>query len=203
MGGIIVLIDNKPRGSREDYSLRRVLMEDLHEKLRVVHYQESNLESIVLGSGVKAVITGGSPALITTPEVRRDYAKEIQVLCKVDKPLLGICHGHQLIALAYGGLISLLKEKVIGYHPIEIVKKDPLFEGLGNHLNVWEAHREAVSALPEGFSLLARSEKCEVEAVRLEGKIVYGVQFHPEKYNEYHPEGLMVLKNFLKIVNDK
>ena len=95
----------------------------------------------------------------------------------------------------------MLKERVNGYQRVDIIRGDPLFDVLKEHFTAWEAHREAVSNLPKGFILLARSESCAVEAMKLEGSPIYGVQFHPERCSDEHPEGLMILKNFLKIAD--
>jgi len=198
---VIVVVSNWPEKSEEEPWLRKALEEELEEKVQEVHYRDPDLERVVLETRIKAVIAGGSPALITDPQVQKDYSEEIRVLQRLNKPLLGICHGHQLIALAFGGSVSMLKERVNGYQRIDILREDPLFDGLKEHFTAWEAHREAVSNLPKGFILLARSESCAAEAMRREGSPIYGVQFHPERWNDEHPEGLRILENFLKIAD--
>jgi GMP synthase (glutamine-hydrolysing) len=50
-----------------------------------------------------------------------------------------------------------------------------------------------------GFKLLAESASCPVEAVKHKTKLLFGVQFHPERTtirNETHPEGAKIIENF-------
>ncbi|HDI42430.1 MAG TPA: hypothetical protein ENF62_01450, partial [Candidatus Bathyarchaeota archaeon] len=50
-----------------------------------------------------------------------------------------------------------------------------------------------VKSLPEGYNILARSETCEIEAIKHEIRLIYGVEFHPERSGR---DGWTVLKNF-------
>ena len=91
-------------------------------------------------------------------------------------------------------------KSIKGYRDVEVLIGDPLFEGLPRMISVTESHQEMVERVPKGFALLARSEDTPIEAFRDPNRILYGIQFHPERNDDEHPAGATVLKNFGQIV---
>jgi GMP synthase (glutamine-hydrolysing) len=102
------------------------------------------------------------------------------------KPLLGVCYGHQALNRAIGGreLLRKAAEPEYGWTQIEITERAPLFEGLPEKFWSFSSHYEEVATPAKGMKLLARSERCGVQACRYEDKPIYGIQFHPEKLLE-------------------
>lgn len=105
----------------------------------------------------------------------------------VDKglPVLDICFGHQLLNRTMGGHIEVgsLAHKEDGVVTVEVTdegKADDWFGGVQDlaPLTVYESHSDYVAELPPEGVLLAHSDRCPVEAVRI--KSALGVQFHPE-----------------------
>jgi GMP synthase (glutamine-hydrolysing) len=68
-----------------------------------------------------------------------------------------------------------------GTFPIRRLKTDPLFAGLPKTMLMRCSHYCEVKKLPSGFELLAESDHCTIEAMRLisDKRILYGTQFHP------------------------
>jgi GMP synthase (glutamine-hydrolysing) len=116
---------------------------------------------------------------------------------KVDIPILGICLGHQAIALAYGGHVHTGKKGGYAKIEIEVLEEDEILKGLGPKTTVWASHADEVTVLPEGFIHLARSEICEIEAMRHPTKPIFGVQWHPEV--SHTEQGEELLMNFLRV----
>ncbi len=116
-----------------------------------------------------------------------------------DGPVLGICAGMQLQTMFAGGTIGSRKQLTVGFAPIEVVDDDGLLEGLGPTAVAYEHHAHDVSALPEGFAVLARSPSCAVEAIAAPERRWWGTQFHPEEFSPQHPDGARVLQNFFKL----
>ena len=78
-----------------------------------------------------------------------------------------------------------------------IAKDSPLFAGVGavDHREpVWMSHGDRVTAIPEGFEVIATSEGAPFAAIADEARRIYGVQFHPEVMHT--PRGAALLKNF-------
>lgn len=91
----------------------------------------------------------------------------------LDKPMLGVCLGAQMIASALGAQIRKNPEKEIGWFPVT-------FE-TGETLNVFHWHGETFD-IPESALPIARSEACKNQGFRL-GR-TFGLQFHLETTEE-------------------
>lgn len=116
-------------------------------------------------------------------------------------PVLGICAGMQLLTWFAGGEVEPLgrpPEAEVGFHPVDVIAPDdPLFRDVERSPEVFQDHTYHVSRLPEGFQVLATGSRCPVQALRQVGRSVWGVQFHPEAWDEARPAGERVLRNFL------
>ena len=132
-----------------------------------------------------------------------------EVIREAEQPTLGVCGGHQQIALCYGAAVGLMKRvgpgegyegalRERGFHEVE-AGGDPLFAGLPERLTVWQSHCDEVKELPEGFELTASNETCRIQAMRHTSRPLFGVQFHPELFDAEHPHGARVIENFLGI----
>jgi len=132
-----------------------------------------------------------------------------EVIQRASQPILGVCGGHQQIALAYGSEVGLMgrlepgegdegAKRERGFLPIQHTG-DGLFKGLPTEVTVWHSHCDEVKQLPEGFKETATNETCKIQAMQQKGRRVYGVQFHPELFDEDHPEGRQIVENFLSL----
>src|SRR5687768_13902295 len=72
-------------------------------------------------------------------------------------------------------------------------------KGLPAQLTVWHNHCDEVKELPNGFRATASNENCKIQAMQEKGRRVYGVQFHPELFDDEHPEGRQIVENFLAL----
>jgi anthranilate synthase/aminodeoxychorismate synthase-like glutamine amidotransferase len=114
-----------------------------------------------------------------------------------DRPFLGICLGHQLIAEHYGGHVGRADAPVHG-ETTEITHDGRgIFAGLPSPTEVARYHSLVVdgTTLPARLEVSARSDRGVVMAMRLTDRPVESVQFHPESY--LTPAGPRLLHNFL------
>lgn len=147
------------------------------------------------------------------------------LIMTTETPVIGICGGHQLLAMTFGGevgfidtyLQKLLPERYPregfaerGITVLDILAPDPIFKGLlapTDRFLAMESHYEEVKTVPPPFVNLASSDMSEVQLIRVPGKIVYGLAFHPERgwnlpdgpgYAQHG--GKQILANFMTMV---
>ncbi len=165
----------------------------IHRTLRDIGVESKLVENTTPVEKLKdadGIVLGGGPSLDRTGLCEK-YVKELDV------PILGICLGHQLLAKIFGGEVG--KGEIGGYSEVRvrIVEDDELFDGIPKEIKVWASHMDEVKKIPPNFKLLAKSDICEVEAMRHVEKPIYGVQWHPEVYHSEY--GTEIYKNFVKI----
>jgi anthranilate synthase/aminodeoxychorismate synthase-like glutamine amidotransferase len=112
-------------------------------------------------------------------------------------PLLGVCLGHQALAVFHGGVVERAPEPRHGKSSRIAHDRSALFEGLSSPFEAGRYHSLVVreDGLPEDLAVTARSEDGLVMALAHRSKPVFGVQFHPESV--LTPQGERLLANFL------
>ncbi|HRX16377.1 MAG TPA: gamma-glutamyl-gamma-aminobutyrate hydrolase family protein [Spirochaetota bacterium] len=126
---------------------------------------------------------------------------------------LGICGGHQLFAMLWGGAVDLVKEascdkskgysgcyKIKGFVDVEIIgDRLGLFAGYPDKTIFYASHCEEIKRVPEEFMVLAKHILVKNYAIKHKLLPVYGVQFHPELPANNPEQGRAVIDNFLKL----
>lgn len=129
-------------------------------------------------------LVSGSVSSAYEPLEWIDRAREfVAAAVAADLPLVAICFGHQLLAQALGGDVSLSERGWgVGLHHYDVVAELPRWpEDLDTptSLSLLASHQDQVTRLPEAATVLASSHHCPVAAFSVGDRVV-AVQAHPE-----------------------
>ena len=142
----------------------------------------------------QAVIISGGPHLFTESHQKQaELMSHFSFLKSLERPTLGICLGHQAIALTFGGKVYRGRARR-DEDSLSILKDHPLFKNLPEQPVFSEDHCEGVQPSNQ-INILAHSECYGVEAIEVIGKPLLGVQFHPEVSGQ---NGKQLIVNFLE-----
>lgn len=126
----------------------------------------------------------------------------VRLFSVTNRPILGICRGHQVINVAFGGDLIQDIDTAEEHkwtertgdqaHPVTAEEGGFLYELYGEEFRVNSAHHQAVGRLAEGFSVSARAQDNVLEAMECRAKRIYAVQFHPERmcFNHRRPDAV-------------
>lgn len=169
------------------------------KRLRMMgFYSEIALPSAPLEafSQAKGIIMSGGPASVYAKDIP-EFNKEILTL---GIPVLGLCYGHQQMAICYGGRVGKAEVGEFGIATLELTeagKKSPLFRGVqavSDTTQVWMSHQDAVLEAGEGFEVIGSTKDCPCAALQDLAKKRFSLQCHCEVKDT--PEGNKIFENF-------
>jgi GMP synthase (glutamine-hydrolysing) len=141
-------------------------------------------KAVILSGGPESVHESGSP-------------RAPQAVFDMGVPVLGICYGEMTMCAQLGGAVEGGHSREFGRAEIRITRSSPLLDGLGgqgDQETVWMSHGDKITAIPEGFDVVATSDGSPFAVIADEGRRFYGIQFHPEV--AHTPRGALMLRNF-------
>ncbi len=131
----------------------------------------------VAAAGPVGLILSGGPASVNAEDA---YRMDPAIL-DLGIPVLGICYGHQEMAIALGGEVAAGDIAEFGGTELRLVDGGgTLLDGLPAAQTVWMSHHDAVTAPPDGFRVIGSTRDSPVAAMEDPQRRMYGVQFHPE-----------------------
>jgi GMP synthase-like glutamine amidotransferase len=107
-----------------------------------------------------------------------DEIAAIREWVSAGRPYLGMCLGHQLLAVAMGGKVALMTTPEVGMAQVPL-QPDPIFAGVPALCTCFQWHGAEIKQLPPGARILAANAGCPVQAFAI-GRSAYGLQFHME-----------------------
>ncbi len=157
-------------------------------KFQLSNYDLNHIGAFILSGGPNSIYIDNAPSID-------------QKIFEINKPILGICYGMQLIASNLGGFVESGSVREFGKTRItklnENLLTDGWFEDDGSNIT-WMSHEDCVKKLPEGFSELSLSENGNLAIMGDEKRRIYGIQFHPEV--NHTNNGNRILLNFIQNV---
>ncbi|HEV2717180.1 MAG TPA: gamma-glutamyl-gamma-aminobutyrate hydrolase family protein [Terriglobales bacterium] len=137
------------------------------------------------------------------------------VIRTAPQPILGVCGGQQQMALAFGAPVGLIERiasgkgyegafRERGFCEVRVQgesngSEKSIFAGLPKSITVWESHCDEVKELPTDFVCTATNNTSPIQAMQHTSRPLFGVQFHPELFDEEHSDGRRILENFLSL----
>lgn len=186
---MILLIDNYDSFVYNLYQLIGSFRPDI----QVVRNREITLEEIQR-LNPEAVFLSPGPG---RPE---DSGVCLDVIQTLNKPIFGVCLGHQAICQTFGGTVTYAKKLMHGKSSLVI--PDPASRLLHGMEPFTAARYHSLAApedlLPDCLMVSARTDDGEVMAVEHKEKPIFGVQFHPESI--LTPQGGRIIQNFFTLI---
>lgn len=190
---MILLIDNYDSFV---FNIKTMLEKLTSEEIRVVRNDAISLEQIKALKPNAIIISPG-------PKHPKDSAISLELFkARLQIPMLGVCLGHQALALAFGSEIARLDAPAHGSTSLfQICKENPLFKDMPQSFEIMRYHSLYASNLGQELEPLGYSDDNILMALAHKNLPYFGVQFHPESYfSEY---GLKIFSNFLAYARAK
>ncbi|MBC8146991.1 MAG: aminodeoxychorismate/anthranilate synthase component II [Bacteroidetes bacterium] len=169
--------------------------EQFVDELSVFRNDKIDLDSV---AEYDAIIISPGPGIPETAGITLNLIKKYGSTI----PMLGICLGHEAIAMAYGAQLINLPDVLHGVaiETMVVDESEPIFESIPKTFKSGRYHSWVISEkdLPESLKIIARDADGNIAALRHEKYNLCGVQFHPESImTEY---GLKMIENWVKSV---
>jgi anthranilate synthase component 2 len=158
-----------------------------NDRISLTEIQEMNPDGIVISPGPCRPEEAG-----ICVEVIRAFSGRI--------PILGVCLGHQAIAVAFGGKVVGAAQLMHGKVSSVTADGKALYRGIQSPFEAMRYHSLAISRedLPSCLAVTALAEDGEIMGIRHTEHQTEGIQFHPESIMT--PVGKRLLRNFLATV---
>ncbi len=184
---MVVLVDNYDSFTFNLYQY----IGEFDRDIRVFRNDEIDGSTILEMKPDRVVISPG-------PKTPEEAGNCIEIIKTVGGkiPILGVCLGHQSIAVAYGAIVSNAKELFHGKSSLMAHNGKGIFENCPNPMEVARYHSLSVKedTVPDYLEITAKAEG-EIMAIKHREYDVVGLQFHPESINT--PQGMQIIKNFI------
>lgn len=164
-----------------------------------IHPWDMNVAALT-SFGARGVILSGGPES-TTLEDAPTVRPEVFAL---NVPVLGICYGMQAMATHFGGAVEGGHTQEFGYAEVRARGHSEFLRDIEDRVNdeghglldVWMSHGDRVTALPDGFELMASTHDLPIAGMMHREKHLFGVQFHPEV--THTKQGTRMLHRFVR-----
>jgi putative glutamine amidotransferase len=145
------------------------------------------------------ILTGGNDLNIFNPteqNKKRDLYEYqlIKMAIKTHIPLLGVCRGAQLISYYYGSTLDKINDHVRVNHKVFNTNQSKVLGYKLKHTEVNSYHNFTVKNLGNDLTSLCICSEGSIEAFEHKHKKILGIMWHPERYNQFVEEDVLLVK---------
>ncbi|HET8860874.1 aminodeoxychorismate/anthranilate synthase component II [Marivirga sp.] len=190
----ILLLDNYDSFT---YNLVEVIRQlNLNVEVEIIRNDKITVEE---ASKYDKILLSPGPSVPENAGIMLDLIKRYAP----EKPILGICLGHQAIGQVFGGKLLNIQHVMHGIQSRATLDTHYLFEGVEKEINIGRYHSWVIDEVdfPADLEILARSEDGQIMALQHKDYDVCGLQFHPESVMT--PEGAKILRNWIAPLSPK
>jgi para-aminobenzoate synthetase component 2 len=151
-------------------------LEQLGAQVEVIRNDEVDIEKLDQYDGI---LLSPGPG---TPEDAGACIDVVNAAVKSNKPLLGVCLGHQAIGVAFGATVNQAPELLHGKTSEVLHDNTDIFEGLKQSFTATRYHSLAISpeTVDANLEVTAKTQTGVIMGIKHKTAPIYGVQFHPE-----------------------
>lgn len=168
--------------------------------IKCVEYDHTITAKDVMLLNPTGIILSGSPAPVCKP----GSPQALPILFELGVPILGICYGQQLLAVALGGTVEHNAHPEQGPTPLMITDTCLLTKNIwhsGDVVEIWMGHEDRIVNVPQGFKTIAHTAGSPHAMIADDVRKFYGVQFHPEAPKSSCPE--LIVQFAISVVGEK
>lgn len=117
-----------------------------------------------------------------------------------DKPMLGVCLGHQALAEAFGGVVTHAEELMHGRTSLVSHEEHPVFKNVANPFTATRYHSLAAvrESIPQELEIIAETAGGVIMGLAHRTAPLWGLQYHPESV--LTEQGYQMLGNWLEFI---
>jgi anthranilate synthase component II len=188
----IVIIDNYDSFV---YNIVRYINDATSQKAAVMRNDKIDF---ALLEKADAIVLSPGPGI---PEEAGELMKVIEQF-HAEKPILGICLGHQAIGEYFGARLVQNEFPLHGKSTlINKVIDDKLFIGLPAKFEVGRYHSWSIENNSSVLEVTSQTDQNEVMSIKHASLPIYGLQFHPESI--LTPNGRQIIQNWIATIQLK
>jgi len=186
---MILLIDNYDSFT---YNLYQQVC-SLGGEVKVIKNDELSLAQIQALKPSKIIISPG-------PKTPTDTGVSIPVIKAFfqNTPLLGVCLGHQCLAVAFGQEIIAAQQLIFGKTTPVTQSSSRILQGLTQTFEAARYHSLVINDAPKDFIVTSRDALGDIMSIEHQSLPIFGLQFHPESFL-MDSTGDLIIRNFLDI----
>ena len=189
----ILIIDNRDSFV---YNLVELLRSTQRTEITIQQAEQIQLDELYLFDGI--LLSPGAAQPTDYPAMMRIIAYTYR-----NHPILGVCLGHQALAVAFGASLQLLQRPKHGHQSfLQITHACALLKGIHNQTAIGRYHswRVEIHSLPKELQVCATDEEGNCMVIAHQSLPLFGVQFHPESI--ISEQGLLLINNWLDCVEE-